>query len=52
MIILIIIIKKLDTGLYGNVYDFSVDYSSVEIDKIKDIHTYLMKKQQHCINEQ
>ena len=33
-----------ETGLYGNVYDFSVVYSPIKIDKIKDIHTYLMKK--------
>ena len=33
-----------DTGLYGNVYDFSVDYSAITNDKILDIHQYLMKK--------
>ena len=33
-----------DTGLYGNVYDFSVDYSAITNDKILDIHNYLMKK--------
>ena len=33
-----------DTGLYGNVYDFSVDYSVITNDKIVDIHKYLMKK--------
>ena len=33
-----------DTGLYGNVYDFSVDYSAITNDKIVDIHNYLMKK--------
>ena len=33
-----------DTGLYGNVYDFSVDYSATANDKILDIHNYLMKK--------
>ena len=27
-----------DTGLYGNVYDFSFDYSAVTIDKIPNIH--------------
>ena len=32
-----------DTGLYGNVYDFSVDYSAITNDKIVDIHNYLMK---------
>ena len=30
--------------LYGNVYDFSVDYSTISNDKIQDIHAYLMKK--------
>ena len=30
-----------DTGLYGNVYDFSVDYSAITNDKILDIHNYL-----------
>ena len=33
-----------DSKLYGNVYDFSVDYSAISNDKIQDIHTYLMKK--------
>ena len=33
-----------DTGLYGNVNDFSVDYSASTIDEILDIHKYLMKK--------
>ena len=33
-----------DTGLYGNVYDISVDYSAITSDKIVDIHNYLMKK--------
>ena len=32
------------TGLYGNVYDFSVDHSAITNDKIQDIHSYLMKK--------
>ena len=32
------------TGLIGYVYDFSVDYDSIAIDDIKDIHRYLMKK--------
>ena len=33
-----------DTGLYGNVSDFSVDYSAITNDKIVNIHNYLMKK--------
>ena len=32
------------TGLNGCVYDFSVDYTAVAVDDIKDIHKYLMKK--------
>ena len=33
-----------DSKLYGNVDDFSVDYSAISNDKIQDIHDYLMKK--------
>ena len=33
-----------NTGLYRNVYDFSVDYSAISNDKIHDIHAYLMNK--------
>ena len=36
--------SRKDTGLYGNVYDFSVDYSAITNDEILDIHNYLMKK--------
>ena len=32
------------TGLNGYVYDFSVDNDTVDVDDIKDIHKYLMKK--------
>ena len=32
------------TGLNGNVYDFSVDYDATSVDDIKNIHKYLMKK--------
>ena len=32
------------TGLTGYAYDFSADYNAVTIDDIKDIHNYLMKK--------
>ena len=32
------------TGLNGYVYDFSVDYDAAYVDDIKDIHKYLMKK--------
>ena len=32
------------TGLYGYVYDFSVDYDVIAVDDILDIYKYLMKK--------
>ena len=32
------------TGFAGYVYDFSVDYNSLAVDDIKDIHKCLMKK--------
>ena len=32
------------TGFTGYVYDFSVDYNVTDVDDIKDIHKYLMKK--------
>ena len=32
------------TGLYGNVYDFSVDYRDISVDNILKIHKYLIKK--------
>ena len=32
------------TGFTGYVYDFSVDYVPNPVDDIKDIHKYLMKK--------
>ena len=32
------------TGLTGYVYDFSADYDSTDVDDIKDIHKYLMKR--------
>ena len=33
-----------DTGSNGYVYDFSVGYDANTVDDIKDIHKYLMKK--------
>ena len=36
--------NMLITGLNGYVYDFSVDYDAIAVDDIKDIHKYLMKK--------
>ena len=32
------------TRFTGYVYDFSVDYDAIAVDDIKDIHKYLMKK--------
>ena len=32
------------TGLNEYVYDFSVGYDVIAVDDIKDIHKYLMKK--------
>ena len=32
------------TGFNGYVYDISVDYDATDEDDIKDIHNYLMKK--------
>ena len=35
---------KKKTGFNGYIYDFSTDYSAIDVDNIKDIHKYLMKK--------
>ena len=32
------------TGLTGYVHDFSADYDSTDVDDIKSIHKYLMKR--------
>ena len=32
------------TGFSGYVYDFNVDYDATDVDDIKNIHMYLMKK--------
>ena len=32
------------TGFTGYVYDFSVYYNATDVDDIKNIHKYLMKK--------
>ena len=32
------------TGFTGYVYDFSADYDAITVDDIKDIHQYLMRK--------
>ena len=33
-----------ETGFNGYVYDFSVDYNSIAVDDIRNIHKYLMKR--------
>ena len=33
-----------DTGLSECFYDFSIDYDAIAVDDIKDIHKYLMQK--------
>ena len=35
-------VKK--TGFTGYVYDFSIDYIAINVDDFRDIHKYLMKK--------
>ena len=32
------------TGFNGYIYHFSVDYNSIDVNQIKGIHKYLMKK--------
>ena len=32
------------TWFTGYAYNFSVDYDTIDVDDIKDIHKYLMKK--------
>ena len=38
------LINTTNTGLYGYIYDFSVDYKATTNDKMHDIHRYLMEK--------
>ena len=33
-----------DSKLYGSVYDFYIDYSVITNNKILNIHSYLLKK--------
>ena len=37
-------VDRKSTGLYGYVYDFSVDYRAITASKIHDTNAYLMKK--------
>ena len=32
------------TGLFGYVYDFSADYDAISVDDIKNVHKYLIFK--------
>ena len=32
------------TGLYGRVYNFSIDFNNIPVNDILDIHKYLMEK--------
>ena len=36
--------KMKKIGFNGYIYDFSVDYDSIDVDDIKNIHKYLMEK--------
>ena len=36
--------NRKNTGFYGYVCDFSVDYDAIAVDDILDIHKYLMEK--------
>ena len=36
------------TGFNGYVYDFSVDYDATSVDDIKNIHNYLIQKNNIC----
>ena len=38
------LVNTTNTGLYGYIYDFSVNYGAIANDKILDIHKYLMEK--------
>ena len=38
------LINTINTGLYGYIYDFSVDYKAATNDKIHNIHRYSMEK--------
>ena len=33
-----------ETGLNRYIYDFSLDYSSIDVSAIQDVHKYLMNK--------
>ena len=35
---------KKENGFNGHIYDFNIDYDTIDVDDILDIHMYLMKK--------
>ena len=37
-------LNTINTGFYGYIYDFSVNYGAIANDKILDIHKYLVEK--------
>ena len=37
-------LDNMKKGFNGYVYDFSVDYDATDVESFKDIHKYLMKK--------
>ena len=39
------------TCFNGYIYDFRVDYKATDVDDIKNIHKYLMKKKYNSVNE-
>ena len=41
-------IKK-KTGLSGNLYGFSVNYETIDVSDIIDIHKYFMKKEEDIV---
>ena len=36
--------NKKKTGFNGYIYDFSADYNTIDVNHIKDIHKYQMKR--------
>ena len=38
------LINTTNTGLFGYIYNFSVDYEAITNGKMHDIHRYLMEK--------
>ena len=38
------------TGLYGSIYEFSIDHKAIAVNDILEIHKYLRKETQYSIN--